>query len=102
MTKFKNYSAYREWLAYWRRDNAELCARIKMLKVVARTSANNWRVRAAMSELRSLQMTARSIMIARNAVVADYKAQRNTQELQAAANPLNDRVELAHPTDARA
>jgi len=101
MTKFKNYDAYREYLTHWRRDNAELCARIKALKMISRTASNNWRVRAAMSELRGLQMTARSIMIARNAVVADYKAQRNTQLDQAAANPLNDRVALANPTDAR-
>jgi len=100
MTTFKNYQAYREWLTHWRRDNAELCARIKALKMISRTASNNWRVRAAMSELRSLQMTARSIMIARNAVVAAYKS--NTQQAQAAANPLNDRVALANPTDARA
>lgn len=30
----------------------------------------------------------------------NYKS--NTQQAQAAANPLNDRVALANPTDARA
>lgn len=100
MTKFKNHSAFMEYLVHWRRDMREISSRIAELKKFTRLTADNWKVRAAMSELRGLQMTARSIMIARNAVVAAYKS--NTQQAQAAANPLNDRVALANPTDALA
>lgn len=101
MTKFKNYDAYREYLTHWRRDMKNISSQIAELKKFTRLTADNWKVRAAMAQLRSLKMTARSIMIARQAITADYKAS-NTQRAQAAANPLNDGVPLAFPTDARA
>lgn len=102
MTKFKNHSAFMEYLTHWRRDMREISSRIAELKKFTRKTADNWKVRAAMSELRGLQMTARSIMIARQAITADYKA-GNTQRAQSAVNPLNvDAVPLAFPTDARA
>lgn len=68
-SKFKSYNEYIEWRAHWRKQYREVSDTLRRTKTEARKPTNNTeRVKVLMSTQRSLQMTARSMMMARESV----------------------------------
>lgn len=85
---FKSVDAYREWRAHWRRNYNGIASSIHELKKLSRQPTNNAEEQQFFqSALRSEQMFARSLMIARVSVEQAYREHRLAQEalLKAAA-----------------
>lgn len=85
--KFKNASEYIRWRTHWRRELREVSMALHTLKKCARGPTNNLsRHKSYLRQISNLKITARTMMMAREAVEEAYRARR---ELIGASH-LND------------
>ena len=96
-SKFKSRAAFIEWRAHWRSDYREVSESIRMTKSVARKPTNNSEaMRAAQSDMRHFQTIARSLLMAREAVLQAHDPTRFAErEAYRAAAEIAGRLKAA-------